>query len=103
MIGKNWLKERWFEFRSGQGYAGTIFSVLTFLLLAYESGYIWIKSPILFGVLFLIIFIPSITLMGHFHVKYQMPTEFKLKLKSVLDEIKELREEIEKMREEMKK
>lgn len=86
-----WIKRRWWEFRTGYGtYLTFIFGFSNFLLLLYALTPLKDQISFLhFSIIFAAIILPSATMIGHMHNKKQLPTETKVatSLNPYLDKI----------------
>jgi hypothetical protein len=76
----NWIKRRWFEFRSGHNtYLAFLLGFINFLLITYNFliGKVYFLSNIfsnlwVFAILLVMCYIPIAILIGHYHNKKQL-------------------------------
>ena len=80
---EEWLRRRWLDFRNGNssylrfgfGFSNTIIIAYFFLI---EKVYFfgdWVVSIEIFGILFMLIYVPVSIIVGFWHIKSQSRTE----------------------------
>lgn len=78
LVRNAWIRRRWMDFRYGHSvYLVFLMGFSNFILLAYNFAPT-IKTSIgimEFSILFLLLYIPSAVLIGHWHIKHQLPAE----------------------------
>jgi hypothetical protein len=76
---KQFVSKCWYDFRLGHSnYTGFLLGVLNSLILTYNflfSG--WFDNIVIYGLLATSVYVPVVTLLGHFHRRYQMKTDMK--------------------------
>lgn len=81
MINQDWIKRRWLDFRHGHSvYLIFIVQFMQFVIVTYELNIkgLGIFPSIFYWVgFFILTYLPAALIIGHFHLKKQIPTEQK--------------------------
>ena len=112
-INWSWVQRRWYEFRLGHStYLSLFLSLTNFLLIAYN--FLVSQVPILselfssilvFAVLFVIVYVPFTSYVGHLHTRKQLSTDFIVSgarnpyYAAILEKLDKIDEELQEMRE----
>lgn len=99
----DWFKRRWYNFRQGHSlYLSFLLSFTNFLLIVYnflvsQVGFLRLLFPSIFhfAVLGILVYVPLTTVVGHWHVKKQLPTDTTVNYKVILDRLDEIEKKLE--------
>ena len=91
----NWLNERWLEYRLGNVYVNIVLSVVNFLILSYNFIFkFYTDSMVVFGILFVMVYIPITIVVGYFHRTRQQEIDTTITHKVVLEAIKRVEDKL---------
>ena len=88
---RGFIRRRWLDFRQGHGqYFSFALNFTQFVIVTYTMYFNeWITELWQFGVLFCLTYIPGAIVVGYWHNKTQQHVDIKIRMKHVVDEIRE--------------